>query len=357
MKSYFLQSILLFSAFSLYGFDLSAFETHSPQMKDQTSFSVASLANLSDLFELSSIERAKDKKRTSPKKHLPSKLTKKTRAVPVVVSQEETRVEGLQGPQGEIGPQGPQGLQGPQGSQGEMGPRGEPGSTAMCNFGSPYNLYVDANTLTSYSEQDGTFSKPFSSIQRALDATKAAQRNDITTLNLGYTIFIAGGMYDEDVVIIGDTRKINLVGLGSIFIGSPFIKRSITWKLTSGNTNYDIVGAIHPGLTIKSLSTLSQSGNGAMIPSLNEATLGGFQITGDLILSNQSEQVVDLSMNILLYGKCVIDEQSTGPIDIYLTGSRFSQGIAMGSKGILNLQVAENTTFQGSVSITKYTLI
>ncbi len=112
---------------------------------------------------------------------------------------------GLQGPQGiagDAGPTGPTGLQGPQGIAGPTGTTGPAGEGETVPNGLT-TILVDPN-LAPLGNQI------VSTINQALTIAG----NNITSLAaLSVTIWIAPGIYNEDIVI--PTRNINLIGLGS----------------------------------------------------------------------------------------------------------------------------------------------
>jgi hypothetical protein len=88
---------------------------------------------------------------------------------------------------------------------------------------------------------DGSFDAPFTTIQAAIDATGIP--SDPTDV-FPYTILVASGVYDEDLVIPG-YRSINLVAMGGVILGIPSAGpptsiRNISQDLSGGPPGVDI---------------------------------------------------------------------------------------------------------------------
>ena len=150
---------------------------------------------------------------------------------------------GATGPKGNTGAQGPTGPQGTKGDTGVTGPQGAQGPTGPTFVPQvTRSVYADVNRTDSYTA-DGSITKPFKTLQAALDfigaATSVADFNDAA--KFGYQVMVAPGIYTETLTVpMRPSITMELVGVK--------IVGNVTW-------NFDatwLTGALtHPELTFR----------------------------------------------------------------------------------------------------------
>lgn len=124
-----------------------------------------------------------------------------------------------------------------------------------------YQVYVDVTSPSKI--EDGSAANPFKTIQAALNARPALDPADLQTAF--WSVLIAPGVYDEDLVIPSD-GGIYLMGTGGpghyVFLGDPLgtTPRGITWNLVGSSSPYY-------GLTLKGLYL-----TGGILMSTSDAT-------------------------------------------------------------------------------------
>lgn len=239
---------------------------------------------------------------------------------------------GLQGPTGAPGPAGSQGLQGPQGPRGLQGPAGPEGPGVVLPFA--FDLFVDGSTVVDPTTADGSLSKPFKTIQSAIDFI--VNKPFASELDL-YTVFITSGQYDENITILGNDRKIALVGLGSVTIGTQSSVRNITWNVNSSST------AINPALLVKSLNSAFRNATGK------------FLVTGGVTISNATTKTLDFELCAEVTGAISFSTTSvSSPVNLFLYNAILSGNLnPMQQRGVW-LQVAENSVFKGTITVENY---
>ena len=214
-------------------------------------------------------------------------------------------------------------------------------------------IFVDGGTQTEVSQQDGSISCPYSTIQSAIDSIPAA--TSANELRQVYYILIASGTYDEDLVIDGTRKKIALLGLGPVNLGimnGPSWTpggpggtiRNITW-FTSTLDNFGT--GIRNALIITSLD---QFGEGI---TTHESYISKFRVSGDINCSNISASgSAELQFSVEVFGDL---NTPTDIFQVYLYKSRI-RGVFSGGPST-NFQVAEFCRFQGLVTVGRYSHI
>lgn len=243
--------------------------------------------------------------------------------------------QGAQGATGACGPQGLQGPQGPRGLQGPVGPQGHEGPGVVLPF--TYNIIVDGGSVIDPTTSDGSLSKPYKTIQAAIDsivALPAKTQYDV------YTVLITGGQYDENITILGNDKRIALVGLGHVTIGSQNSPRSISWNVSSSST------AIVPALSLKTINSAFRSATGK------------FYVTGAVSVSNSTTKALDLELNAEILGNLSFTTTSlASPVNLFLYNTILTGNLNPSTPTLQRgvwLQVAENTTFKGSITCENY---
>ncbi len=242
---------------------------------------------------------------------------------------------GLQGATGACGAPGIQGLQGPQGPRGLQGSAGPEGPGVILPFA--FNVFVDGGTVVDPSTTDGSLSKPFKTIQAAIDSIvskPATSEFDV------YTVLITGGQYDENLAILGNDKRIALVGLGHVTLGSQTSTRNITWNVNASNTS------VNPALALKTINSAFRSATGK------------FFITGGLTILNATAKTLDLELCAEVSGNVsFLTASIASPVNLFLYNAILSGNLNSSAptlqRGIW-LQVAENSVFKGTITVENY---
>lgn len=175
---------------------------------------------------------------------------------------------------GPPGPQGPIGLMGPQGQQ---GPQGVPGPVRPLTN----TIFVDVSTIST--QQDGSIGNPYSSIQAAINTVPPA--TNFFEKARAFTIFVASGVYPEDLVLNMNNNQIELVALGPVFLVksvNPFIGANVT-------INFIATFLPDPIATIgDSVSFTALTGNSFFNNQNSIGQTGTFEITGTLFINDIS---------------------------------------------------------------------
>lgn len=144
------------------------------------------------------------------------------------------------------------------------------------NHSPSFTLYVDHRTSIYTAYQIGSRSRPFKTIQQALDTVQPAIDED--TARVMWTIFVAPGTYDEDLIWDLTDRRIRLVGTGPVNIG---VFNGNTWAPSGTRRNITFTGT--PGVPYGNLRSyagivmLTDNGNrfGAVSSSFSAFRLSG----------------------------------------------------------------------------------
>ena len=221
---------------------------------------------------------------------------------------------------------------GPTGATGAQGNPGKDGRDGSCiNFGFPHILFVDQCSVASPCsslDKSGFVGQPFSHLQ---DAVNYIMKQEVSEIDFteGYTIFIAPGVYDEDVFISGNSKRISLVALGGVSL------KSITWNLDAQNSDFEH-DHLHP-----SLSLLSNGFSG-------DCKQNDFKIRNSITLQNSSE----IDSDFIAHAHFMGDVVSQGIVNMYLERS-YCEGNISGDV-LSTLTRADNCFFDGVVTVGNY---
>jgi hypothetical protein len=161
-----------------------------------------------------------------------------------------------------------------------------------------YVFFVDVNATVS--SPDGSISRPYTSLQSAIDAIPAPTSG--TEEKRRYVLLVAPGHYDEDINIPAKGgQELIILGLGPVTLGAgdlanhaSTVPRSLTWN-TAQSTEF---GECRPTLI---LSTLIE----AETSSTHTAYAGGFTISGNLNIVNPGGGEIT-TKEVHLYGVKVV---------------------------------------------------
>lgn len=209
-----------------------------------------------------------------------------------------------------------------------------------------YTIYVDWNATLPPAQQTGQQVAPFSTIQAGINQVPDCL--SVIACHQVWTIAIAPGTYDEDLVINGTHRRILLsaylgpVNLGNM-TGSSWtpgpgdVRRSITWTATD-----DFSGQLRNGLGIESPAPLAAG------QTTNEAFLTKFRISGNLIMTDAAASA-EVYLNCEIFG----DFNTTGIVQLYMYRGRTRGNMYTGTTAS-NLQTAELWRFDKAPVIALY---
>ncbi len=223
---------------------------------------------------------------------------------------------GPQGPQGLPGPQGARGPQGLPGPQGPEGPQGIPGPVNPLTN----TIYVDGRT--SSTSQDGSIGNPYSTIQAAIDTIPAG--TTIETKLQSYTIYVASGIYNENLTINLNNNQIEIVALGLVILADPAFftnpipvnTRNVTVSFTASSAFFPAQQNFGDSLSFTNVDSKllypSPAFNIAGTPFRgNQAQINQFIIIGTLFL-NDTSTVPDVVNTLVYKGVVVFGVDGTG---------------------------------------------
>jgi len=242
---------------------------------------------------------------------------------------------GATGAYGGPGPQGLQGPQGPRGLQGSAGPQGPEGPGIVLPF--TFDIFVDGGTVIDPTTADGSISKPFKTIQSAIDSIIALPFGNEYDV---YTVLITGGQYDENLTILGNDKRIALVGLGHVSLGTQGSTRNINWTVSGSSTT------VSPALSLKTINSTFRSGTGK------------FFVTGGIATANSTTKVLDLELSAEVAGNISFTTTSVAsPVNLFLYNAIISGALNPSTPTLQRgvwLQVAENSAFKGAITVENY---
>jgi hypothetical protein len=208
-------------------------------------------------------------------------------------------------------------------------------------------MYVDGGK--SVTSPDGSFLKPYTTIQSALDAIGSP--TSIAEAEQQWTVYIESGYYDENLTIPAG-RIIQLLCKGPVVLGngpSPSILRNLTYIVDSTKE----FGGIRPVLTIKCLAIGEST-------STHIARSGAFFISGDF--RRTSTGGTASTHDVVLYGVKIggrytsIDSGfALGQNSLYLYYCYIAGAVSieMGpTSSNIYLQRAIECEFDGTISVT-----
>lgn len=259
---------------------------------------------------------------------------------------------GLKGPRGHKGHKGDKGTTGATGATGVTGATGATGSTGIVN---PLTrtIFVDAGSTSV--TPNGSIADPYPTIQAAINTIPPS--TVVTEQILSYTIFVASGIYDEDVVITLANQQVEIIGLGQVVLINPA-------TFSGRNLTVNFVGTADLGLMIA--DSLSISSVNATTSALNFADTsvigarGKFVIFGTLFI-NDTSSIVGVMNNVILNG-VAIDLTAGTPMAVDGTGStkvnelRCNNVVLFGVNAPQTIISASNSTIQ-SATVLAYDII
>lgn len=250
--------------------------------------------------------------------------------------------KGRRGKQGSTGTQGPQGPQGPQGIQGPIGPIGPVGTA---NFIAPHNLFVDAATTQNPLTADGTLAHPYNTITAAVNSIPTP--TSATQFALGTTIYVAGGVYNEDLNINGDSKRITIVALGNVTLGTGATN---TVNITYTAANGTFGASIRTSVTFESLTAVDRGaipGTAIAAPSVP-----AFRFLGAINVLNNSSTFFrpDLLINADI-STITLAPASTEGLQVYTYNTVVRNALILPADTVFDF-VSNDTVFLGLVTTT-----
>jgi hypothetical protein len=248
---------------------------------------------------------------------------------------------------------GPRGRRGRQGATGPAGPAGPAATVAALG----YTIYVDSQHTTSI--QNGSIQNPFRTIQAALDSIPSATSS--SEMQSIYTILIAGGIYDEDLSITLDGKRIALVAMGPVTLGKmngsgwqnggiDGTIRNITITQTSQSSDFG--SGIQNGFSINSFQSTSHS----MLSPQSYCTK--FRISGDLTITQWSTAVpINISLNCEIFGNLAVAAVGGAAPQNFTFYYSHIHGQVLADLSSSYLQVAMSTLFEGGGAPPNYSVI
>lgn len=205
------------------------------------------------------------------------------------------------------------------------------------------------NKITVVFPQSGTIST-YTTIQDAFTAIPSA--TNATEARQVYTMYIPSGTYDEDVTVQINNKRIVVVCIGSVGLGtltgsswgSGGTPRSLT--INNNGTNPTIDG-IRSGIAFTSINPYTDGF------STHESYLSKFRISGDLNIQSTIGITSEVYFEGEVFGN-VVTSSYTGTLNCYFKNSRF-RGTVGSSQ--LRLQAAIRSRFDALLTCNNYTLI
>lgn len=254
---------------------------------------------------------------------------------------------GFQGFQGSSGPQGLQGLQGFQGFQGDAS-----GDVFM-----QQTTIVDPVNGDDTTGAFGNLSRPFQTIQAAIDAVPTPAIGDSVGSRTVWTILISPGTYDEELSVDITRKRIILASVGPWNLGTfnsadwapSGTRRNITLFTTDGIVN----DGIRNGFSIQ---PMLPAGEGL---TTHQAYLTRPRISGQIDVSAVTGPSLELTLSAEIFGTTggsggdsIVG--GTAIVQSYIYHSRL-RGRLTGANW--NFQVNERTRFGGLVTVSGYSTI
>lgn len=237
---------------------------------------------------------------------------------------------GKRGHQGNNGAQGVNGAAGPSGAAGSTGATGPTGASEPAIQPFQYDLFVDHDSISL--TPDGSISNPYPTINAAL-----AQVQGIASApNVTYTLLIAGGTYNEDVVVNQAGLSVSGPAIALVPL-SDVVVTSFTW-------NYD-AAQTHPCVAIRTIDTHTSD------------PIARFIITSTCTIdagnSNNGFGLFEMSAKVGgAMTTASIGFDNTIYLNLYNCDLQTISTVASSVRTIL--LSAENCTFNGLVSVASY---
>lgn len=205
--------------------------------------------------------------------------------------------------------------------------------------GLKYDVFVDGNTG---SLGDGSVQKPFKTIQAAI--------NHVTSKPLEYpqdtyTILIAAGVYRENLIINGNNKRIALVAMSGVTLGTDANVNTITWNIDEGSSK------INPELSINVLAFHSAAN---FTPGVDKGHMGQFHIEGNIQVNAAASFPLTASLSLKsTYVNSKIrfsPKNPTNTLRLFVYHSSVN-GLNPDSAQGVQLCIAEDTCFSSELNI------
>lgn len=263
-----------------------------------------------------------------------------------------------QGKQGKQGDQGIQGIgikgpDGPKGSTGNVGSSGQKGPNGG-GWIAVRDIYVDASTDTPQNaDTPGTINQPFATISQALAFINARPAQNANDWVLGYTVYIAGNTYNEDLLVDVTFNRITLSAMGDVIITSPTSSfYNISVQLNEGGSIFGT--SLKPTLTIESITSIDISRT-LEVTELFVGSPSAFRLTSGLQASVDNAKT-NLFLNLVINAKIAGNILSNYTVGGTSIGYQFLNSVVEGSflgntsSNIVLIQNAINSTFLSTVT-------
>ena len=248
------------------------------------------------------------------------------------------------------------GAKGDPGPAGPPGPSGPPGPPAGAVFMQQTSV-VDPVHGDDTTGEFGDLSKPFLTIQAAIDAVPTPAIGDGAASRTVWTILVSPGTYDEDLSVDITRKRIILASVGPWNLGTfnsadwapSGTRRNITVFTTSPTINDNIRNAF-------SIQPMLPAGEGL---TTHQAYFTRPRISGQIDVSGVTGPSLELTLSVEVFGTTGGSGgdsmvAGTAIVQSYIYHSRF-RGRVTGTNW--NLQVSERTRFGGLVTVTGYSTI
>lgn len=225
---------------------------------------------------------------------------------------------------------------------GPLGPTGSQGPPGTVNFITPQNIYVDSQTPQDPLTADGSISSPFNSITAALNAL--VEPTSLNSYNMGTTIIIASGQYDENLIIDADSTRVTLLALGTVILGGATAVGNVTITLTNANNNFG--SSFSSAVTFDSDVNLAFDGTNVTQFTINGSVTVNNKNTG--FASPNTDVFVNFS-NTFVIGSIALTS-ATAFIALNFNSSHIV-GAITGVNQVTAINEALNTSFDSLVQI------
>lgn len=266
-----------------------------------------------------------------------------------------TQLQGTQGNQGIQGNPGvgQQGDAGPKGDDGPEGPEGPPGLNGG-GWIATRDVYVDGSTTVPQNLQTpGTIDAPFKTISQAIAYINGFPAQNANDWVRGFTVYIAGNTYNEDLLIDVTFNRITLSGMGDVIITSPTAALyNITVTSNAGGSSFGT--SLGPTLTIESITSIDISRTTELL-GLFVGSPASFRLTAGIQASVDNLAGAQF-LNLVINAKISGDVLSTYTAAGTAIGYQFYNSVIVGSflgnsvTNVVLIQSAINTAFLSNVT-------
>jgi len=205
------------------------------------------------------------------------------------------------------------------------------------------------NSITVVKPLDGVI-ETYSTLQAAFTSIPSA--TNTTDARQVYTVYVPSGTYDEDVTIEINNKRIIVVCVGSVAVGTL---TGTSWgsggtprTITVNNNGTATIGGIRSGIAFTSINPNTDG------MTTHESYLSKFRISGDLVIQGAIGITSEFYFEGEVFGN-VTTSGYVGNLNTYVKNSRF-RGI-FGNSNNLRLQLASRSQFDGLITANNYSLI